>query len=150
MGPLLQPQKFSRPELFVSFAISVVYPVLLWFRQHLLTPSGPGLGAMPNHIQDPSHEGGHLYVHVGRLGIPTPEAREGDEAIGLISAYQGSSRVCLGVEAKVRSGVSCWASLSLKELICVDLIWTFSTSKPFYVPWILPGAWARTMAPQCS
>ena len=59
-------------------------------------PRGPGQGVMstpPNHVPDPGHEGRHLCVHVGGLGIAAPEAREGDKAVGPISAHQGPPRV---------------------------------------------------------
>lgn len=121
-------------------------------------PAGPQwswAGAMlatPNHAPDPSH-GGYLCVHIVSWDPQPPEAREGDEAIGPISAYQGSSRVRLGVEAKVRSGVPLLGLTFLKRAnICrsdLDLLYL----KTLYVPWILFGysqSLARTMAPQCS
>lgn len=52
--------------------------------------------------------------------------------MGLISANQGPPRVCLEVEAKVRPGVPLWASLSLKELIRVNVRRTLPASKSFH------------------
>lgn len=58
---------------------------------------GPGLdGHLPHYVPDPGHEGGHLRVHVGGLGVPAPEAGEGDEAVSPVPAHQGPPRVRLG------------------------------------------------------
>lgn len=102
-GPPAPATESSRPELFALVVISFVYTVLLWFRKLLGDPSGPGWGAelgavglLPNHTPDPGHKSRHLCVYIWGLGVATPEAREGNEAMGQVPAHQGPPGVRLG------------------------------------------------------
>lgn len=108
MDSLPPPQEFSRLELSSPFSVWCAQcrcrdPVVL----------GRGLGWGPNHIPDPGHKGRHLCVHIRSLGVPTPEAREGDKTVSPVPAHQRAPGVRLGVEGELRSGSLLWASLSL-------------------------------------
>lgn len=111
--------RFPGKEPFESFAISFIYPVLLWLTRVLQGLRGPGQGAGPgpsNHIPYPVYEGRHLRVHIGGLGVTAPESGEGDKAVGPVPAHQGPPRVSLGVEGN-QGQRSISGPLSPKELL---------------------------------
>lgn len=117
----------------------MVYPVLLWFRQCLPAPSGPGLRAMlatPNHVPDPSPADTCVYTS-GVLGSPhqRPEKETrpwADFCIpGVLQSPPGG-----GGKGEVRG--SLLGLTFLKELIYVDPDLDLLYLKTFYVPWILP------------